>query len=157
MTNQTVFEVIQVKPLPSTSALAVEAFVAIPFFFNLCLCVKRTFEKVILSSSEAKPKPCMDVDKWIETTEKCVFLREREMLLLLDAVLQILLEESNIRVVRAPVSVCGDIHGQFFDLAELFRIGGKPPATNYVFLGDYVDRGYYSTETLTWLLLLKLK
>lgn len=58
----------------------------------------------------------------------------------------VLLEESNVQPVRCPVTVCGDIHGQFHDLMELFRIGGKAPDTNYLFMGDYVDRGYYSVR-----------
>ena len=46
---------------------------------------------------------------------------------------------------------------QLYDLLELFRIGGAPPDTNYLFLGDYVDRGYYSVETFSLLLCLKLR
>lgn len=61
----------------------------------------------------------------------------------------VLLEESNVQPVRCPVTVCGDVHGQFHDLMELFRIGGKSPDTNYLFMGDYVDRGYYSVRPST--------
>ena len=70
---------------------------------------------------------------------------------------EVLNEESNVQQVRSPVIICGDIHAQFHDLMEIFRIGGPPPDTNYLFMGDYVDRGYYSVETVTLLITLKVR
>ena len=68
-----------------------------------------------------------------------------------------MIEEPNILNVYSPVAVCGDIHGQFYDLLELFSINGEITSTRYIFLGDYVDRGHHSVESFTLLLLLKAK
>lgn len=118
---------------------------------------------------------------------------------------EMLVEESNVQRVKSPVTICGDVHGQFFDVQvcpvndyditshrgihlqraevcfvfifamcfwnahtlllmkshlrhvqELFRVGGDVPNTNYLFMGDFVDRGYYSVETFLLLLALKV-
>ncbi|KAG0379032.1 hypothetical protein BGX24_001954 [Mortierella sp. AD032] len=88
-----------------------------------------------------------DVDGWIQHLMQCKQLPEADVKRLCEKAREILMEESNVQPVRCPVTVCGDIHGQFHDLMELFRIGGNSPDTNYLFMGDYVDRGYYSVET----------
>ena len=68
------------------------------------------------------------------------FLPEKEVLQLCERARSLLSEESNVHPVRAPVTVVGDIHGQFHDMLEMFKLGGPAPDTNYLFLGDYVDR-----------------
>ena len=98
-----------------------------------------------------------DVDSWLTTVKEGGVLPERDLRILCEKVKEILIEESNVQPVSAPVTICGDIHGQFHDLRELFKIGGQPPDTNYLFMGDYVDRGYYSVETVTLLVALKVR
>ncbi len=98
-----------------------------------------------------------NLDKFIEKLYECIPLTYSEVKFLIEKVKEILAQETNVQFVRAPVTVCGDIHGQFFDLMELLKIGGKCPETNYLFMGDYVDRGYFSVETVSLLLCLKLR
>jgi len=96
-------------------------------------------------------------DEWVDHVKKCKYLPEQDLKKLCEMVKEYLLEESNVQPVSSPVTICGDIHGQFYDLLELFRTGGMPPETNYIFMGDFVDRGYYSLETFTMLMTLKAR
>jgi serine/threonine-protein phosphatase 6 catalytic subunit len=116
-------------------------------------------------------------DLYLVQLRKCRFLPESAMKHLCQVVRSLLMEESNVQPVASPVTVCGDIHGQLWDLLELLRVGGECPDTSYVFMvsplisrpplyrsrcplcaqGDFVDRGYYSLETLSLLLTLKAK
>ncbi|KAG2006144.1 protein phosphatase [Coprinopsis cinerea AmutBmut pab1-1] len=73
-------------------------------------------------------------DEWIEQLRQCQHLSENDMTILCDRVKSILLEESNIQPVSSPVTICGDIHGQFWDLIELLRKGGEVPETSYIFM-----------------------
>ncbi|KAJ6782189.1 hypothetical protein PWT90_03694 [Aphanocladium album] len=188
-----------------------------------------------MNSSVPRPGPAnlgpnAGLDEWLEEAKQCHYLPERAMKELCEKVKEILMEESNIQPVCTPVTVCGDIHGQFYDLLELFRVAGgmpgesnvqapktstsvitsqdiEPPEitnpkllkklkspsneaadseagedaepsteaaagsadinstvpssqsaqTRFIFLGDFVDRGYFSLETFTLLMCLKAK
>ncbi|WIA30754.1 hypothetical protein OEZ86_000817 [Tetradesmus obliquus] len=99
----------------------------------------------------------VELDKWIEKVKRCEYLAEDELKSLCEYVKEILVEESNVQPVHGPVTVCGDIHGQFHDLLRLFETGGEVPSTSYIFMGDFVDRGYNSLEVFTLLLLLKAR
>ncbi|KAL3421557.1 Serine/threonine-protein phosphatase SIT4 [Phlyctema vagabunda] len=199
-----------------------------------------------MASNVPQPGPARltarsSLDEWLVQAKQCKYLPENIMKQLCEIVKECLMEESNIQPVATPVTICGDIHGQFYDLLELFRVAGgmpgetdvqapttiisnsndlEPPTEitdpklkkkirssdsgigsagdtgdededeprgrprtagsnrpdssggdsaigvntvsgngeqNFIFLGDFVDRGYFSLETLTLLLCLKAK
>lgn len=118
----------------------------------------------------------IDLDECIAQLYKKNLLAESLIEAICAKAKEMLMKESNVVHISAPVTVVGDIHGQFFDMLEIFKIGGFCPDTNYLFLGawqrqtpscwlrlsdlspgDYVDRGLFSVETISLLVCLKLR
>ncbi|KAL6553384.1 Serine/threonine-protein phosphatase PP-X isozyme 2 [Orobanche gracilis] len=83
-----------------------------------------------------------DLDRQIEQLKKCEPLKDYEVKDLCLKAMEILVEEGNVQRVDAPVTICGDIHGRFYDMYKLFKVGGDCPKTNYLFLEDFVDGGF---------------
>ena len=88
---------------------------------------------------------------------KEVRLEYNEIIWLCEEVTKIFLNQPVCLYLDTPLNICGDIHGQYSDLIRLFEAGGYPPDVNYLFLGDYVDRGEQSIETICLLFCFKIK
>lgn len=90
-------------------------------------------------------------------TSKHVCLKNNEIALICQTARDIFLSQPVVLDLSPPVKVVGDVHGQYSDLIRLFDMCGFPPAANYLFLGDYVDRGKQSLETILLLFCYKIK
>jgi diadenosine tetraphosphatase ApaH/serine/threonine PP2A family protein phosphatase len=99
----------------------------------------------------------MDLDACLETLRGGKRLEEDQLSMVFNKLMEVLYQEGTVQPLPLPIIICGDIHGQLYDLFELFRISGGPENNRFLFLGDYVDRGYYSLETFTYLACLKLR
>merc|ERR1719197_1022065 len=88
---------------------------------------------------------------------KAVQMPEAQLKQLCAGNREIFLSQSALLELEAPLKICGDIHGQYHDLLRLFEYGGFPPESNYLFLGDYIDRGKQSLETICLLMCYKVK
>jgi len=101
------------------------------------------------------------IDKCLEARGqkpgKLVQITEGQMKALNTACREVYMSQSALLELEAPLKICGDIHGQYHDLLRLFEYGGFPPESNYIFLGDYVDRGKQSLETITLMFAYKAK
>ena len=85
-----------------------------------------------------------------------VNLEEREIYFLCDNAQKIFMEQPVLLELEAPLKVCGDVHGQYYDLLRLFEYGQFPPDANYLFLGDYINRGDHSIQVISLLLCMKI-
>lgn len=101
----------------------------------------------------------MDVDQFIEVLKKHEPFEEEDFSRIIQMAEEIFYQESTLLSLTSPITVCGDIHGQFYDLLSIFDevVAGSPDNTKFLFLGDYVDRGYYSIETIALLICYKIK
>ncbi|KAG8758610.1 serine/threonine protein phosphatase Pzh1 [Serendipita sp. 396] len=117
------------------------------------------------TSSKTSPRT-LDIDDMIQRlldvgysgkVSKSVCLKNTEITSLCLAAREVFLSQPTLIELSPPVKIVGDVHGQYSDLIRLFEMCGFPPAANYLFLGDYVDRGKQSLETILLLLCYKVK
>jgi diadenosine tetraphosphatase ApaH/serine/threonine PP2A family protein phosphatase len=107
------------------------------------------------------PSGDLDCRAIVEQLGRGSLIGEEDVSRIFDKLNEILVREDNAVQVRSPVTICGDIHGQYEDLLELFRTAGYDPLNpddqRFIFMGDYVDRGKYSLNTVLLLSILKIQ
>ncbi|KAM0786701.1 hypothetical protein ACM66B_002144 [Microbotryomycetes sp. NB124-2] len=117
-------------------------------------------------SASSKPNQMFDIDDMIARlldtgysgkVSKSVCLKNAEITAICQTAREVFLSQPTLIELSPPVKIVGDVHGQYSDLIRLFEMCGFPPAANYLFLGDYVDRGKQSLETILLLLCYKIK
>jgi serine/threonine-protein phosphatase 4 catalytic subunit len=97
------------------------------------------------------------VEEVVASLRRSILPTKEQLFAIINQVRMILAKEPNTLILDPPIIVVGDIHGQFYDLLNMFDMVGYPPSKQFLFLGDYVDRGYDSVETILLLFALKIK
>lgn len=106
--------------------------------------------KLMLAHKATEPPP-------VGTHPRLLTITKEEVAGLCRQTQDLAMSQPMLLELQAPICVCGDIHGQFFDLLRIFQCAGLPPAVNFLFLGDYVDRGLWSLETIILLMCFRIK
>lgn len=119
---------------------------------SLICCIEHTMGDIDVDSAISALMSASDHPPGTE-----VNLPEDQICKIVRACRQVFMQQPMLIEIRAPVNICGDTHGQFSDLLRMFEVGGVPPAANYLFLGDYVDRAKQSIEVITLMMCFKLK
>lgn len=116
---------------------------------------KELTDEMLFSTNKGGHK----VPKWTLLQEFMVKegpLRKDQIIKILKLGIDILKKEPNLVKIQEPVVVVGDIHGQYYDLVEMMNKAGDPSLLNYLFLGDYVDRGIFGIECVILLTAIKI-
>lgn len=117
--------------------------------------VNKILAKLASATSESDSFDFSDEELWDKSNY--IKLKKTHIKSLCKEAIKVLSKEPSLLHVQAPVQIVGDIHGQFYDLLHFMRMAGPVPQKKYLFLGDYVDRGNNSVETISFLLALKVK
>ena len=111
----------------------------------------------LLEPDEINTEQPDPLDEIILNLLNSVLPTPQELQLIISKATKIFRSEPNILEIKPPIVLCGDVHGQFDDMLQIFQISGAPPFTQFLFLGDYVDRGTKSVEIITLLCIFKIK
>ncbi|KAH0791439.1 Ser/Thr protein phosphatase [Histomonas meleagridis] len=123
---------------------------------QICGLWKPQMISLLYPDGEAVEEPD-SLDKVIENLLNSVLPTPQELQSIISKATEIFREEPNILEIKPPIVICGDVHGQFDDMLQIFQISGTPPYTQFLFLGDYVDRGTKSIEIMILLCIFKIK
>ena len=84
-------------------------------------------------------------------------LQKKDLIDIINKFVELVSKEPNVLTLQDPITVVGDIHGQFYDIGKIMEVGGNPEKNKYLFLGDYVDRGMFSIEVIIYLYCMKVR